>query len=189
MLRPVEDTLPPLDLTGLSEEKKKEALQGSGFRPDPYSHIIAARIRPKKDGKVNAIYVADCDLISNVFFDLRRDQWLNLNLDNVSFVLNAVDSLAGEKSFLELRRRKPPHPSLTKIEEKKDVLAAQAARSRQRSQGQVHQTARKIPRGDRRSRKQNSTATRDLSMYEKLRQVGMTLESEKRRLQGEMQIN
>ena len=186
ILEPVEDALPPLDLSGLSDEKKEEALGGTGFRTDPYSHIVAARIRGKKDGNVNAIYVADCDLISNVFFDLRRNQWLNLNLDNVSFVLNAVDSLAGEKSFLELRRRKPPHPSLTKIEEKKDVLrhkqreAVNEAKAKAIKKQEEYRRVIKNLQDELRS---NS----EMSLGEKYRQMGMTLESEQRRLQGEVQ--
>ncbi len=185
VLEPVDDSLPPLDLSGMSEEEKKQALEGSGFRPDSFSHIIAARIRGKKDNNVNAIYVADCDLISNVFFDLRRNQWLNLDLDNVSFVLNAVDSLAGEKSFLELRRRKPPHPSLTGIEKEKEVLSKkqrEAVNEAKAKYAKQVEKFRKVLEDLQKDLNSNS----ELSMYEKRRQVGMTLESESRRLKGEM---
>ena len=121
-LRTINETLPVIDRTKLSEEDQKEMLEGTRFRTDDESHIVAAHIKPLDKRVANAIFVADVDLIGNVFFELRQEQFLNLDLDNVSFVLNAVDVLAGEDAFLELRRRKPPQPSLTKIEEAKESL-------------------------------------------------------------------
>lgn len=86
---------------------------------DEYSHIVACRIEgdTKAGGPpVNVIYVADTDLIADWFFSVRERRLLNLDLDNVTFVLNAVDVLADDKTFIELRKRRAKARTLTAVE-------------------------------------------------------------------------
>ena len=61
--------------------------------------------REEKAGKIHAIAIADLDLISEQFFQLRRQKIEDLDLDNVTFVLNCVDVLAGDDAFVALRKR------------------------------------------------------------------------------------
>jgi ABC-2 type transport system permease protein len=89
---------------------------------------LAARIKgslplaPSKDGQppagsnINIIFVADLDCISNMFFALRADGPPDLQLDNVTFVLNCIDVLAGDESYLELRKRRPKQRTLVRFE-------------------------------------------------------------------------
>jgi ABC-2 type transport system permease protein len=86
---------------------------------DDDAHVIAAEIVSPKDAqgdKINVIYVADADIISDWFFFVRERKQFHLNLDNVTFVLNAVDYLAGDKNYIELRKRRPKHRTLTEVE-------------------------------------------------------------------------
>ena len=46
------------------------------------------------------IAIADLDLIGEQFFELRRRKIEDLEFDNVPFVLNCVDVLAGDESFV-----------------------------------------------------------------------------------------
>ena len=69
-----------------------------------------------KPGKIHAIAIADLDMISEEFFELRRQKVENLDLDNVTFVLNCVDVLAGDDAFVALRKRRLKHRTLTRIE-------------------------------------------------------------------------
>lgn len=107
--------------------------------PKPFSRnrsspVIAARITGKsaktgvpgldEDGKpaaggtdeINVIFVADMDMISNEFFFIRDKEWNGFQLDNIAFVLNAVDELAGDDDFVALRSRRPDHRTLEKVE-------------------------------------------------------------------------
>ena len=66
--------------------------------------------------KVDAIVVTDIDFISDIFFNLRSQGSQQFNFNNVSFVLNAIDRLAGDDSFIALRSRHRKHRTLTYID-------------------------------------------------------------------------
>jgi ABC-2 type transport system permease protein len=68
---------------------------------------------------IRAVVVADIDLLSSVFFGLRnrRDDMFNFDFDNVTFALNVLDWLAGDERFVEVRKRKPKHRTLERIED------------------------------------------------------------------------
>ena len=68
---------------------------------------------------VRAIVVADIDLMGPQIFGLRNrpDEVFGLDFDNVTFVLNVLDTLSGDDRFLEIRKRKPKHRTLERIEE------------------------------------------------------------------------
>ena len=59
------------------------------------------------------------------FFELRRRGMENLNFDNVTFLLNAVDQLAGDPSFIALRKRRPRHRTLEAVEARTRTYEAQ----------------------------------------------------------------
>jgi ABC-2 type transport system permease protein len=90
--------------------------------PEPPSDAAKKKDEPKKKedqaGKpdVHVIAIADLDLISEQFFELRRRKIENLELDNVTFVLNCVDVLAGDESFVALRKERPRHRTLERLE-------------------------------------------------------------------------
>jgi len=70
-----------------------------------------------KPAKIKLVFVADLDFIHDNFFDIRRQRYGGLEFDNISFVLNCVDTLAGDESYVELRKRRPKHRTLTRVEE------------------------------------------------------------------------
>ena len=78
------------------------------------------KAKPEKapDTNVNVVLVADIDMLTDEFFNLREQgempgMGMTFDFDNMTFVLNAIDALAGEDRFLELRKRRPKHRTLT----------------------------------------------------------------------------
>ncbi|MBI2931947.1 MAG: Gldg family protein, partial [Planctomycetes bacterium] len=72
--------------------------------PSGNHYVMAARVKgtipgpPSKEGEtapspttINAVVVADVDMITDWVFDLRKRGMEDLNFDNVTFVLNSVD--------------------------------------------------------------------------------------------------
>jgi ABC-2 type transport system permease protein len=89
--------------------------------PDNAKQALAVRVA----GPVNAVIVADVDLMGEQFFELRRRGIENLNFDNVTFLLNAVDQLAGDPSFITLRKRRPRHRTLEAVESRTKAYESQ----------------------------------------------------------------
>jgi ABC-2 type transport system permease protein len=87
---------------------------------DGVEHVLAARVTSKQSkdqsAGVNVVFVADLDMISDTMFDFRDRELYGLKLDNVTFVLNAVDTLAGDESLVELRKRRARHHTLSRVE-------------------------------------------------------------------------
>ena len=68
--------------------------------------------------KINVVYVADIDLLSSAFLQLRAqpEEEVEFKFDNVTFVLNVLDTLVGDDRFLEIRKRQTRHSTLKAIE-------------------------------------------------------------------------
>lgn len=102
-------------------------------RPEPHlpstptEYTVAARIKGKtssdgpdaaEESSINAVFIADLDMIADTLFMVRDKEWQNLKLDNITFVLNSVDELASDGSYVALRRRRPQHRTLARVEER-----------------------------------------------------------------------
>ena len=75
-----------------------------------------------KKSDLNVVLVADIDWIAPIIFELRDrgndgDMPVEWQFQNVPFVLNILDSLAGDDRFIDLRKRTKTHRILTKIED------------------------------------------------------------------------
>lgn len=110
---------------------------------DGYGHVLAAQIvsvKDSKDPKINVIYIADTDLVSDFFFHLRETKQFKLDLDNVTFILNAVDVLAGDTATVDLRNRRPRHRTLTSVELQTAKFVEAANKERQAAAEDAKQT-------------------------------------------------
>ncbi|MCW8138473.1 MAG: Gldg family protein, partial [Planctomycetota bacterium] len=96
-----------------------------------------------------AIVIADMDLISDSFYSLRRQGDKSLpELDNITFVANCIDALAGEDAYLALRKLRPRHRPLAHFERleaeltKQQASAVEAAKTA--SKEQLEQAQRRL---------------------------------------------
>ncbi len=103
---------------------------GGGLNPNRTVFITdqvytpAFRIGGRPEGAekdLNVVLVSDIDLLADPFFNLRSqgpnpDMDLHLDVDNVTFVLNAIDSLAGDDRFIDIRKRRRVHRTLKVFE-------------------------------------------------------------------------
>ena len=133
-------SITPLARTGkrsgtIEVARVEQALQGGDTRllkafekPGDETMTLAVALERKqaaaKDGDpepkpIRAVVVSDIDLLSGVFFGLRnrRDESFNFDFDNVTFALNVLDWLADDDRFVEVRKRKPKHRTLERIED------------------------------------------------------------------------
>ena len=78
---------------------------------------------PIEKTPIKAVVIGDIDCLADIFFSIRSQgsqafsNAAELEFQNVSFVLNILDYLAGDERFLDIRKRSRPHRKLTKIEE------------------------------------------------------------------------
>ena len=71
----------------------------------------------------NVIYVCDIDLMADYFVDIRNQpirNGINYRFQNMAFVLNAIDSMANETTYLDIRNRRDRHVTLRVVERTTD---------------------------------------------------------------------
>lgn len=108
---------------GPQEADAKSASQGppdskndGALPPAPGTEETA----PATKGPLNAIYVADTDVLSSEFIQLRNNPnrgVTSFRMQNVVFVLNIIDSLASETDYLGIRKKSTSHKTLSVMED------------------------------------------------------------------------
>jgi ABC-2 type transport system permease protein len=113
-------------------ENGKKAEEKKAEEPKP-----AAQQKP-----IHAVLVSDIDLLTDELFYIRtlgRDNPtmdIKFDFDNVTFVLNVLDELAGDKRFIEIRKRRPQYRTLERIEEQTREAKQKADKVREDSMEQ-----------------------------------------------------
>jgi ABC-2 type transport system permease protein len=92
--------------------------------------------------KLNVVVVADIDCLARDFFFIREigkgeEGQTQFEFDNVTFVLNALDVLAGDNRFLQIRKRRRVHRTLDNLESLTEAARAEAAKRREASTKQM----------------------------------------------------
>ena len=117
-------------------------------RQDEEDYVIAARIRfpevttDAEDGvagPVDLVVVADLDFVSEQFFLIRQQAPGNLNFDNVTFFLNAMDTLLADDSFIDLRSRRVRHRTLERVEAQTAEFIEQRTQEEQQAESEAEE--------------------------------------------------
>ena len=90
-------------------------------------------------GDIDIIVVADLDFISEQFFQIREQAPGGLNFDNITFFLNAMDTLLGEDAFIDLRSRRARHRTLERVEAQTAEFIEQRTAEEQQAEADAEQ--------------------------------------------------
>jgi ABC-2 type transport system permease protein len=115
--------------------------------------------QPAAGAPIRAVVVSDIDLLDGRIFGLRNrpDEVFGLDFDNVTFALNILDFLSGDDRFLDIRKRKPKHRTLERIEDTVASAREQADAERQKF----------IEEFDLAEREANATMQKEVGEFEK----------------------
>ncbi len=119
-------------------EHNHEHAPGQGHSPgDLGAKLAQAAPGPAKDAEIDVVVVSDMDCLYSVFFQIRQRgadegdeiQW---HFENVPFVLNILDSLAGDDSLIAIRKHRPVYRTLSRVEEKTAPYEKEADEQKQK---------------------------------------------------------
>ena len=106
----------------------------------PGSDVAAeADSEPDATGDIDIIVVTDLDFISEQFFQIREQAPGGLNFDNITFFLNAMDTLLGEDAFIDLRSRRARHRTLERVEAQTAEFIEQRTAEEQQAEADAEQ--------------------------------------------------
>ncbi|MCY4026087.1 MAG: Gldg family protein [Acidobacteria bacterium] len=94
---------------------------------------------PEPAGPVDVIVVADLDFVSEQFFAIRQQAPGGLTFDNITFFLNAMDTLLEDDSFIDLRSRRARHRTLERVEARTAEFIAQRTADEQAAEEEAEQ--------------------------------------------------
>ena len=168
-------------VTGHIMRRLKTTPKRTGF--DNKVYTIAAHITPEgSNSGPNVVFVADTDMISDMYF--QQQEAIGKPLDNMTFVMNAVEVLAGKPEYAELRSLKPSARPLTAVQSETDEY-----RKKRREEQQAIETSmdEKLKEAQKRleQKAKNIAESEDLGRFEKLQITAMSAETEQERFNSE----
>jgi ABC-2 type transport system permease protein len=162
-------------------------------RDDGDSHIIAAQIRNEsKQTPLNVVFCSDIDMITDWFFMERNRGMLDVKFDNVTFVLNAVDALAGDETFIPLRSRRESMRTLEYVENRTSKLRESLNREERDAQEQLDKELAKAEdalRAEIKKIEEDETLddrSREVQLRQKEEQLSRQLEVQRENLQRQL---
>lgn len=92
---------------------------------------------------IRAVYVSDIDCMARVFLDIRNKpavfEEINFQFQNITFVLNAIDVLAGETKYPQVRRHVPTYSTLRLVEAQAEIARQNEAEKRSKFNEQFNE--------------------------------------------------
>lgn len=117
-----------------------ESKEGEGKR-DEKKEAATAEAR-----KIRAFYIADMDCLAPYFYESRRrpeDLQINLRVQNITFFLNVIDTLAGESNYPKIRSHEPQHVSLRLFEQQAQLFQSAEVSNQKQFQEEFNEEIKK----------------------------------------------
>ncbi len=143
-----------------------------------------------KAAQLNVVVVTDIDMLHREFFMLREqganpEVGVDFNFDNVTFVLNLLDTLADDPRFVEVRKRRPKHRTLSRLDDFIEDARSKTTRQRDELQAdfEVAQREEQEQMDKMKDQLQKRMAEEKLDIQEIGRRVSMWLGRAQQRMQ------
>ncbi|MDO4574757.1 MAG: Gldg family protein [Planctomycetia bacterium] len=175
------------------------------FEIDQKRYAVAAEIRkpnPRPDrGEIHVVLTADMDLLFDIFFQFRAEAVSeDVDFDNVTYVLNVLDLLAGETRFYAIREHQPVHRKLEAIDRITSVAQEENARERKKLQDGFNQMVKteqdkiekekiRLSEELERGKINQSVADTQLAMFVEDRLKRLTVEEERARTEMQQKMD
>jgi len=150
--------------------------------------------KDRGNGEVNVVLVADIDMLTAPFFQLREQgeipgAGLHFDFDNVTLLLNVLDSLAGDDRFIDLRKRRPRHRPLTRIDNLMEEARKATRKARREQQQKVDKAQEKEQKilDDEIEKLREDMKKRAISSVEIANRLGMKQKAGQRRLDAKIE--
>lgn len=138
---PVKNDVEPAKPTATSSGTAKTPVADAPGSPKTMPTATASATAAKKPAKprdMDVVVVSDIDVLTSLFFRLRSQRADSgdqiPNFDNVAFVLNTLDVLAGDDRFVDVRKRRPTYRTLEKLDTIDQLATDQMIQDRNRSE-------------------------------------------------------
>lgn len=161
----------------------------------PADSSAGAEARPLK-----AVYVTDIDCMSRTFLDIRNRppmlEEINFQFQNITFVLNAIDILAGESRYPEVRRHIPTYSTLKLVEIKSEEARKEEAKQRTEFSNNFNKTIAELEEVNAKTERElkeqieklQTEGTNDPQKIEKVRQMAQIAAIKRVQLQKKAQV-
>jgi ABC-2 type transport system permease protein len=146
------------------------------------------KAEPPKEAELNVVLVSDIDVLYSAFVALRNrgddpEAEVKLDVDNVTFVLNSLDALAGETRFVEVRKRRPKHHGLTNLDRRTEQIREKATAEREKF-AEDFEKEREKAQSDLDKKIAEMKKRSDINPLQMLQEVEMVRRTEERRLEA-----
>ena len=148
----------------------------------------------RSNGEINVVLVADIDMLTGPFFQLREQgeipgAGIHFDFDNVTLLLNVLDSLAGDDRFIEVRKRRPRHRPLTRIDNLMEDARKATRKARREQQEEVDEAQEKEQKilDDEIEKLREDMKKRAISNVEIANRLGMKQKAGQRRLDARVE--
>jgi ABC-2 type transport system permease protein len=205
-------------LAGTMTQSEINSVQQSGLsrateyqirRGEPKGEqILAALIEGPADSSngdasarpLKTVYVTDIDCMSRTFIDIRNRppmlEEINFQFQNITFVLNVIDVLAGEMRYPEVRRHIPTYSTLKLVELKADEARKEEAKQRTEFSNNFNKTIAELEEVNAKTERElkeqieklQTEGTNDPQKIEKVRQMAQIASIKRLQLTKKAQV-